>query len=75
MTTTKPRDDKPAVKSPSQMEATRTIYHTVKKGETLYSISRRYQGSNVNDLIRINKLNKKATIYPGQTLKIVTTNH
>lgn len=75
MTTTKPRDDKPAVKSPSQMQATRTYTHTVRKGETLYSISRRYQGSSVNEIIRINKLNKKGIIYPGQTLKIVTTQH
>ncbi|MCH5243986.1 MAG: LysM peptidoglycan-binding domain-containing protein [Lentimicrobiaceae bacterium] len=75
MTVTKPRDDKPAVKSPSQMQATRTYTHTVRKGETVYSISRRYQGSSVNDIIRTNKLNKKGTIYPGQTLKIVTTQH
>lgn len=71
MTTTKPREDKPATKSPSQVEASKTIYHTVKKGETLYSISRRYPGSSVNRIIKDNNLNRKGTIYPKQVLKII----
>lgn len=72
MTTTKPRDNSPVTKSPSQIEneKNQTTYHKVKKGETLYSISRRYPGSNVNEIIQLNKLNRKGTIYPGQVLKI-----
>lgn len=75
MTVTKPRDEKPAVKSPSQMDETRTYTHVVRKGETLYSISRRYQGSSVKDIIRLNKLGKKGTIYPGQEIQIEITQH
>ena len=44
-------------------------FHTVVRGETLYSISRSY-GLNVNDLIRINDLDPGAPIYVGQRLRI-----
>ena len=45
------------------------IFHTVSAGETLYSISRRY-GMSVDELRRANELDEKATIYPGQQLKV-----
>jgi len=43
--------------------------HVVKKGDTLYSISREYDVS-LDNLLRANGLGKKAVIYPGQKLKI-----
>lgn len=43
--------------------------HTVSKGETLYSISRRY-GVSVKALKELNRLSEKLLIYPGQKLKI-----
>jgi LysM repeat protein len=43
--------------------------HTVKPGETLYRISRRYNLS-VEQLRQYNELDSKASIYPGQKLKI-----
>ena len=43
--------------------------HTVKQGETLYRISRRYNLS-VNQLRQYNQLGSKAAIYPGQKLKV-----
>ena len=43
-------------------------YYKVKKGDTLYSISKKY-GITVKDLIKENKL-KNNTIYLGQELKI-----
>lgn len=43
--------------------------HTVKQGDTLYRISRRYNLS-VEQLRQYNKLDPKASIYPGQKLKI-----
>ena len=72
MTTTRPRDNTPVSKSPSQieMEKHKTSYHTVRKGETLYSISKRYPGSTVNGIIKSNNLNKKGIIYPGQVLEV-----
>ena len=43
--------------------------HTVKQGDTLYRISRRYQLS-VDQLRKYNKLGTKAAIYPGQQLYV-----
>ena len=44
-------------------------YHRVRTGETLYGISRRY-GVTIEELRRLNKLPKDATIYPDQKLLI-----
>lgn len=44
-------------------------YHTVVPGETLFGISRKY-GLSVNDLRRLNKLDDKAEIQPGQKLLV-----
>jgi len=43
--------------------------HVVEKGETLYSISKKY-GVSVNQLMTVNKLSKGSIINPGQSLKI-----
>jgi LysM repeat protein len=43
--------------------------HTVKQGETLYRISRRYNLS-VDQLRQYNQLDSKAAIYPGQKLRV-----
>lgn len=71
MTTTQPRDNKPVTMSPEQVEASKIIYHRVRRGETLYSISRRYPGSSVSKIIKDNHLNKKGTIQVNQRLKII----
>jgi LysM repeat protein/Tfp pilus assembly protein PilZ len=47
----------------------KTVYHEVVAGETLYGISRRY-GLTVDELLRLNKLEPEATIYPAQRLLI-----
>ena len=43
--------------------------HVVKKGETLYSISKLY-GVTLTQLMGFNKLSKGAVINPGQKLKV-----
>lgn len=49
-----------------------TEEYKVGKGETLYGIAKKHKVS-VNDIINENNLNKKGTIYPGQTIKIPRT--
>ncbi len=44
-------------------------YHTVRSGETLYSISRRY-GISVDKIARLNKLSSKKVIHPGTKLRV-----
>jgi LysM repeat protein len=57
----------PVVKSRTSKQASKT--HVVKKGETLYSISKQY-GLSVSQLMIFNKLSKGSVINPGQSLKI-----
>ncbi len=47
-----------------------TIKHTVQRGDSLWSISKRYKVK-VNDLMRWNDLSKNAVIQPGQSIKII----
>ncbi len=47
----------------------RANHHVVKKGETLYSISRRY-GLTVEQLRKINNLDKNSVIFIGQKLTV-----
>lgn len=46
-----------------------TRVYTVKAGDTLYSIARRYR-TTVGRLINLNRLTNPDMIYPGQTLRI-----
>jgi LysM repeat protein len=61
-----------AAKVPGPAKApAQPVYHTVNKGETLYSISRKYKdryGMSMDKIIKINKLDAKGTIYTGQKL-------
>ena len=47
-----------------------TIKYTVRRGDSLWSISKRYKVK-VNDLMRWNELSKNAVIQPGQSIKII----
>lgn len=54
----------------SKKKATKApIFHTVKKGDTFYSISKKYKIS-VDKLLKLNKMTKKDKIYPGTNLII-----
>ena len=55
--------------APAAKNETKAKIHTVKKGDTLYRISRRYNLS-VEQLRQYNQLDQKASIYPGQELKV-----
>jgi len=47
-----------------------TFTHTVRRGDSLWSISRQYK-VRVNDLMRWNDLSINAVIQPGQSIKII----
>jgi len=51
-----------------------TTYHTVDRGDTLYSLSRQY-GSQVADIAQWNNLNPPYTLSVGQRLQIVSQNN
>jgi len=64
-----------ATEAPSE-EATQasniTKTHVVIKGESIYSIARKYYGSdfNVETILEINNIKDPDKIYPGQTIKL-----
>lgn len=53
----------------SQTAQTRTTSYTVRDGDTLYSIARRFNVS-LTDLLRWNSLNNGTTIHAGQEIKV-----
>ena len=59
----------PAKATPGVKKEVPAKIHTVKQGENLYRISRRYNLS-VDQLRQYNQLDSKADIYPGQKLKV-----
>jgi membrane-bound lytic murein transglycosylase D len=55
----------------SSSSKTRTVTHTIRKGENLNSIASKY-GVSVSDIKRWNKISNANKIYAGQKLKIYT---
>ena len=49
------------------------IYYTVKRGDNLWNIAKRY-GMTVQDIAEINGISNPNLIYPGQVLKIIINN-
>jgi len=56
-------------KDPKDMDGKKKVYHTVRKGETLSAISRRYS-TRVSDILAWNSSIKKDLVYPGDRLMI-----
>jgi LysM repeat protein len=69
-TTSASKTQKAAVTRPSGPKATTSAkYHTIAKGDTLYSVGRKY-GLKVDQLLKINHLPKDTVIKPGQRLRV-----
>ncbi len=66
VTTSKPVA-KPA--APEKKEIKAGLFHTIKKGETLYSISKKYN-TTVTNIRNLNKLSPDAKIYPGDSILV-----
>ncbi len=46
------------------------VMYTVKKGDTLWDISRKFNGVSLNQIMSLNGLNKNSKIMPGKKIKI-----
>jgi len=46
-----------------------TKNYTVKEGDSLYFIARKHQ-MNLDDILKLNNLNPKSAIFPGQELQV-----
>lgn len=60
---------KTATKKVAENQTKAAMFHTIQKGETLYSIGKKYNIS-VSDLQKLNKLTSKTTLYPGMNILI-----
>jgi LysM repeat protein len=72
--TPKPAAAKPAAATskaepPAAKSSAKVRYHTVAKGDTLYSVGRKY-GLKVDQLLKINQLPQGTVIKPGQRLRV-----
>lgn len=56
-------------KKAAQSKKKKKFFHTVKKGETLWSISQKYKIS-VATLKKLNKMTAKGKIYPGNNILV-----
>ena len=57
-------------KAPATTSKGGYVMYTVRKGDTLYSIANKFSGVSLNDIMRLNGLNRNSKIYAGQKLKI-----
>jgi len=61
-------EDKVKVKK-QEVKVTNKIYHTIKKGDTLYSLSKK-NGTTVEDICKLNKISNPSSIKLGQKIRI-----
>ena len=50
------------------------VMYTVRSGDNLWNIAKKFSGVSVSDLQRLNGLSKNSKIYPGKKLKIKKAN-
>ena len=55
--------------APAKKKKITNLFHTIKKGETLYSISKKYK-TTVTKIRELNKLSPDAKIYPGDSILV-----
>lgn len=68
--TSAPKTPQTAPVAPSSPKGVASAkYHTIAKGDTLYSVGRKY-GLKVDELLKINQLPKDTVIKPGQRLRV-----
>ena len=46
------------------------VYHTVRRGDTIWEIAQQYAGISSDDIMKLNKLTNDRGLYVGQKLKI-----
>lgn len=66
---TAPPDPVSSARQATGAQTQATVTHTVRRGDTLFAIAQQYNTS-VDQLRRLNGLNRRGKIYPGQKLKV-----
>lgn len=56
--------------APSTTKSSGYEYYTIKKGDTLWEISRKFEGVSLDDIMSLNGFTKRSKIMPGTKIKI-----
>lgn len=49
------------------------LYYTIRSGDTLWDIAKKYQGVSANDIIKLNRISARKVLKPGMKIKIKST--
>jgi membrane-bound lytic murein transglycosylase D len=70
-----PTPQQPVVRNQSvSTTQTKYIYHTVRKGDTLWDIANLYKGVTVDQIKKLNNIKDSRSLQPGQKLKVAVEN-
>jgi D-alanyl-D-alanine carboxypeptidase len=68
----KSQNSQPSTTASQQANSRIIYYYTVRPGDTLWTISQKYDGVSVKNIMKTNRIKRIKTLKPGTTLKIVT---
>ena len=49
------------------------LYYTIRSGDTLWDIAKKYQGISADDIIKLNRISSRKILKPGMKIKIKST--
>lgn len=49
------------------------LYYTIRRGDTLWDIAKKYQGISANDIMKLNQISARKILKPGMKIKIKST--
>ena len=70
LTVYEPKTEQAISSTESNTSSNNIVYHTVRKGDTLWDIAKLYDGVTVDQIKKLNNINNSKKLKPGQKLKV-----